>query len=263
MKVHQIRNTGATDYWRFPWIRQKAHGIRQKGKGRFTEFVCWIDQPNPDVYYPLEENPGISREFASLRNSSDVLEFANAYGLLGLEKVPGTPKVVDPGEEPVRRWLSAAAQLKYAYLLLDSIASNDERELAKMIRYRPGENIFTAKLPTRWKPGELIDVAKRLIAEDFNQRMTGMASPALLLDAAGSFRSYNSPSSLLAAVWLEFGQIASGARKQMICESCGKWMDVTENRTNKRKHDNCSLREKMARYRKSLKDKENGKTKTR
>lgn len=79
--------------------------------------------------------------------------------------------------------------------------------------------------------------------------MTQMASPMLLLDAKGDLRPYNSAASLLGALWLEFGQVASGVRKQIPCESCGQWMDVTNNRSHKRKHANCSLREKMARYR--------------
>jgi hypothetical protein len=220
------------------------------------------------VYYPLEVESGISRRFASLSDPEGVLTFANAYGLLGFEEVrqlQAYREEVDKNGERVGEWLMKAQQLRRLFEVWDLVQAGNERKLRRIIQWsphgvsarfpeiKPGHVIADAVRNTawidRWKPGDVIGPAKLFLVDQFNQNMGQMASPILLLDAKGTLRPYNSPTSLLSAMWLEFGQVASGVRKQILCESCGQWMDVTNNRSHKRKHANCSLREKMARYR--------------
>ncbi len=284
MRVFESSNSGPAGYWRFLWPRQKSYELRQieTAKG-WMEVIGSIDDNTAILYYPLDESPGISRGFSEIRTSDDALAFANKYGLLGLELVVGSPEPeataiaishgwkpaqVHVGEESLSLWLYHAARLRYMYLLWDAIDSNDTRGLSTAIRYWPDaiqneEVRATAFPPDRWKKGELIRFGKLRLLEIFNHVLDGMASPTLLMDAAGDLRPYTAPTSLLAAIWLEFGEVVCGVRKQIVCESCGKVMDVTGNRSHKRKHDACSLREKMARYRKKIKEQEDGKAKAR
>jgi hypothetical protein len=279
MRVLITQNIGATDYWRFPWLRYRGHYAIEMMPPIFgaavletipnlTQFVR--EQPRmaePEVYYPLEDEPGISRLFAKLTDSDGVLAFANAYGLLGFEEVSrlrAYQEELDERGERVWDWLHQARQLRRLYEVWNLVESGNEKELRRIIQW--SSHGVSAILPEikghviadglrntawlyRWKPRDVFGPARLYMVDQFNQNMRNMASPMLLLDAKGALRPYNSPSSLLAAMWLEFGQVASGVRKQIACESCGQWMDVTNNRSHKRKHDRCSLREKMARYR--------------
>jgi hypothetical protein len=272
MRVNLTTSTGATDYWRFAWTKQKTHEIRQErtARDRVIEVVCSGKGPS-EIYYPLEDSPAISRKFSGARTSDDVISFANDYGLLGLSSMRGQIES-EMNMEPVCEWLFRAEQLRRMYFVWDLFDSSNKKELTKVIKWSKDSDSVRAEFSkrviypianwhenrswlSRWKPGDVLGPAKLLMVQEFNNRMERMASPLLLIDAFGEIKPYNSPSNLLAAMWLEFGQIISGARKQTTCESCGKWMDITENRSHKRKHAKCALREKMARYRNRLKEK--------
>jgi len=284
MRVLITQNAGATEYWRFPWLRYRGQYTLEMRPPVFgktllhtypdlkLQFVRAQTEPLiPEVYYPLEEEPGISRRFASLNDPDGVLAFANAYGLLGFENVPRLQayrEEIDKAGERVAEWLGEAQQLRRLFEVWDLVQAGNKRPLGRIIQWsRYGvsamfpdtsrcaiaDGVRNAAWIDRWKPGEVFGPAKLFLLDQFNQNMGQMASPMLLLDAKGNLRPYNSPASLLGALWLEFGQVASGVRKQLVCESCGQWMDVTNNRSHKRKHANCSLREKMARYRRKQK----------
>lgn len=269
MRVRMTRNTGATDYWRFPWSRcGGGYELRRRERDDLWPVpVIYLSWPQnysgpTDVYFPLEEAPGISREFAAIRTQDECLEFAGKYGLLGL--VSRSAEELDMYGEPVSNWLTEARSLRRVYEVWDLIAAGDERQLRAIVRWLD-QSAVTACFPegktciadqarntswlATWKTGETLGPAKLFIVNAYNRAMDQMASPMLLLNAKGELRPYNAPSSLLGALWLEFGQIVTGARRQIPCESCGKLMDVTENRKHKRKHSVCAHREKMARYR--------------
>jgi hypothetical protein len=293
MYVKTTTDRGATDYWRFQWLRHKgryeivwkppifAADLLVRYPDLKFPFLNLTASAPPEVYCPLEDAPGISREFARLQNVDSVLQFANTYGLLGLEEVRrmhAHKKEIEKAGENVNLWIEEAAKLARQYSVWDLVNSDATGELRKIIRWH-GRNAVTVRFPDteqviadqlrnaswvkKWKPGEVIGPAKLYLIEQFNQNMLNMASPMLLLNAKEQMRPHNSPSSLLGAIWLEFGQIASGARRHVSCESCGKVMDVTGLRSDKRKHSNCVLREKMARYRNAKREMEDGKTKTR
>jgi hypothetical protein len=157
-----------------------------------------------------------------------------------------------------------ANQLAQAYEVWDLI-NGKERALREIVTGteqgvpviwpKAGRRGRSAKMPHWVRPApklkteEVLALAKTFVSETYNRKMMQMASPMLLVDEKGAFHNYSRPSSLLGALWLEFGELVAGSRKQALCESCGKWMDVTGNRNHKRKHDRCVLREKMARYR--------------
>lgn len=268
MRVHVAKDEGVRDYRTFTWARWRD-GYQ------FEERVIrpWPPDPlrkhlllsrttpkaQPELYRPLDDSPGISREFAAIETPEGALRFANTYGLLGSNDFP---RIDRHGAELVSDWLMQAQRLRQVYRFWDLCESKDIRGLGKMIRWTSGSVTITfddmfriwSPLPSlnTYKRGDVVGIAKLFIVEEYNSRMDQMASPILLLDLQGKLKPHISPGSLLAAIWLEFGELASGVRKQAACESCGRVMDVTGNRSHKRIHTNCSLRLRMARYRKKL-----------
>jgi hypothetical protein len=231
-------------------------------------FIKMPDKPAKlaELYYPLqskdENGPVISREFAAVKDADDALAFANKFGLLGFDGVPryrGHRDELDLNGENVMDWLSESSQLRWAYEILDLVQRDELKELRALIVLNEGgvPILFRGKPYWKWdqssvlrlKRDDILRLAKAFIADTFNRKMTGMASPMLLIDGEGVLRSYNSPSSLLGGLWLQFAEFVSGTSKQKMCESCGDWMDVSKNRSHKRKHDRCVWRERTARYR--------------
>lgn len=298
MRVHITKDGGVADYRTFTWarwrdgyqfeeraIRPLAPQIKQPDPERKHLLLSLgATKAKPDVYHPLDDapddSPGISREFSAIETPEGALRFANRYGLLGLGYVPRMQLGHDmEGAEQVFYWLEEAQRLRHVYRLLDLCQSKNVRGLGKMIHWTRGSVTVTfpngikravvhsgknSQWLNVWKRGDVLGPAKLFIAEEYNSQIDNMASPLLLLDSRSELKPHISPASLLGAIWLEFGEVASGVRKQTVCEYCGLVMDVTNNRSHKRVHDNCSLRVRMARYRQAQKGiKRNGKTKTR
>jgi hypothetical protein len=226
------------------------------------------------VYYPLEDESAISRQFAALQDPDDVLAFANQFGLLGLEDVPRYRRQYDEihkNGEMVSDWLGEAYELRDMYEVWDAVVDADANTLRGLFvwggmappdfrwtpkcvpvlvpkagRKRVNQDRFPA---IRLEREELLRKSRMFIAERFNRKMNGMASPTLLLDLKGGLHPHSQPASLLGALWLEFGRVASGVSRQIICKICKRWMDVTQHRKDKRVHASCLEREKKAHYR--------------
>ena len=295
MRVHLTKDGGVADYRTFTWARWRdgyqfeERAIRPKvvygGAPRIEQrkrllLSLAATKAFREDYHPLDDSPGISREFSAIETPKDALQFANEYGLLGLGEVPRMQLGQDmDGAEQVFYWLEEAQRLRHVYRLSDLCQSKDVRGLGKMIYWTRGSVTVTFPNGIRraivhsgnnsqwlnvWKRGDVFGPAKLFIAEEYNSQIDKMASPLLLLDSRSELKPHISTASLLGAIWLEFGEVASGVRKQTVCEYCGLVMDVTNNRSHKRVHDNCSLRVRMARYRQAQKGiKQNAKTKTR
>lgn len=287
MRVHRTKDAGIPDYWHFDWLRWKGgYAIEWKTPMavppsllenhpdlKLPFVVLRRGAEQGEVYQPLEQEPGISREFAELAHPDMVIAFANRFGLLGLDEVPrlhAYRQETRKRGENVNLWLKEAAALKRAYLIWDLCEAQNARNLRDVIRWSDDGVIAVFPDGTSlgvadhgalnpgwlkiWKRGDVFGPARLLIAEQFNEHMRQMASPMVLINSKGGFRPHSAPASLLGALWLEFGELITGVRKQAPCELCGKLMDVTENRSHKRMHSHCSLRLRMARYRRSQKE---------
>jgi hypothetical protein len=276
MRVLITKQAGATDYWRFPWLRCEDRcllewkpALAQEDRDLVMRFVkaprgSWY------TYYPLETEAALSRQFAAVQDADGVMAFANQYGLLGLEGVPRYRRQYDEINkigERVDDWLGEADELRDIYEVWDAVADADAvpdsdantlRALfvwggmappdfswtpncvpalvPKAGRKRVNQDRFPA---IRLELEELLRKSRLFIAERFNRKMNGMASPTLLLDLKGGLHPHSQPASLLGALWLEFGHVASGERRQIICEICKRWMDVTQHRKDKRVHTSC------------------------
>lgn len=293
------RNIGAIDHWRFPWLKFRSpvvvEWVRPEGayaalasiepsfRRPILRVTNWQD---PVVYYPLEDKPmgrkqPISRAFADVTTPTVAAEFASEYGLLGFEAAnvaeSARNEARETHNEDVQEWLNEARALKRAYGLYDFWADANAKELRKIIQWRNG--CVFAKFPEGsvpivhgpinsdylkvWKKGDVLEPAKLFIVEEYNRHLQSSASPMLLLDAHGNFLPYSQPASLLAALWLEFGEVVTGRRRQITCRICKGIMDVTSNSRNKETHDQCSLKLRMARWRKRSHDVETETAQTR
>jgi hypothetical protein len=60
-----------------------------------------------------------------------------------------------------------------------------------------------------------------------------------------------SPSTLIAAIWLQFADLICGEKRVRLCEVCGKLMDISNSARKgaKRMHETCSNTRRMTRYR--------------
>jgi hypothetical protein len=216
------------------------------------------NRPEPEVYRPLEDHPEIARDFAEVVSPDNALRFANQYGLLGYR---------DMEPEDVSTWLIEASILRRAFAVWDLLEDRNTRGLAGVIMWK-GDSVFLRRedggaalianwhqysdwLP-RWKRGDVTGPAKLWLLDTFNRKMIGKASPTVLLNAAGQLKPYSTPLNLLASIWVMFGEVITGSRKQRRCEVCPRFMDVTESHRNKRIHPECSLRLRMRRYRASM-----------
>jgi hypothetical protein len=294
-REHVSIDKRSREYWRFPWIRWKSgvelQPVRYSFRGGNKVFEALIllpkDESTAEVYYPLEEHRGIWHEFSKLKEIADAKTFADQYGML--EGGPAFPRdmyldliprevlriqwpenrSIQSGEF-AKSWLNFALEIREVWEIWQALEARNIRQLRKIItwnngsvaaRSSGGRCIPIADRSTnpiwldRWRPGDLFGPAKLYIADRYNQRMERMASPAILLDSTGAFSSHSVPVSLLSAIWLELGEVITNLRRQIRCEICGRMMDVTDNRSNKRVHEECSKSRRMKKYRKELREK--------
>lgn len=234
-----------------------------------------------EAYLPFNEENGISVSFSQLHSEDDVLKFADKYGLLGLEHVRRHRNLVDFYwiAERVDMWLDEAETLRNVYEVSEILRTQDERRLKKVVCWEDDGTVL-AKFPRRnserhrelfitRKAGDrswLKDrryrdpfaPAKLFLANEFNGNMAELASPTLRLDSMGRIQPYTEPTCLLSAIWVELEGLITGLRRRLRCEVCRHWLDVTDKRSDKRMHDKCSHRRKMARYRNKKRDSNEG-----
>jgi len=107
-------------------------------------------------------------------------------------------------------------------------------------------------------PGDVFMPARYLIYNRINEKLIKYPSYMQLTgDDRGQVVNCIQPRNLLAAMWLQFLAVLSGAKKVKRCAVCGEWEDVTNNRSTWSKHPECAAREKTARYRQKNKVREN------
>lgn len=101
-----------------------------------------------------------------------------------------------------------------------------------------------------WKSeGDVLGPASLYLAAQLTQKLEHNISLRFDLDLNRNLETHARPVNLITAMWLEIANIVTGVKRIGRCAGCGEWMDVTENRRNKRFHQRCALRGQMHRYR--------------
>jgi hypothetical protein len=236
---------------------------------------------------PGGESSPLFERFANLQPTKDAIrQFAGQQGWLGI----GTPVILDGNGqvdigEPLERWAREIHDLQHARVLWRWLEEKDQRvqvewkskdciivrvhrasqrgegrpRLARVIllHRRHHEALFRSlKRDDETRP---VRTALLLLV---NEKLSGSASPCLLLDRHGALQGFVRPHNLLAALWVQLYQAIQGQRRVRWCVYCGELMDVTGSRGNKKAHARCVHNAKMARYRRKRTLQASGKKKT-
>lgn len=105
-------------------------------------------------------------------------------------------------------------------------------------------------LMSRLVPGDVTIPAQAVIQKMINKKLSEYpVKPMLLMDEHNKLQQYFVPENLLSAMWFQFFQAATGAKKFKRCVVCHQWEDVTNKRSTWTKHPECAGRERTAKYR--------------
>jgi hypothetical protein len=229
------------------------------------ELEITSDREQAPEYYEPMHNPELLFEFANISTAQQALAFADSYGFLGqlASVLPlhqafkhGIPGIDDP-----QLWVDTIAGLRREYLTCKEPLSywlNEAELVRKALKawaaLETGDSMSVVRIfPLRVKPEfdrrRGLQFAKQWFINLVNLNLTAGTESFLSMDDKGNPRPHISPRNLRFGLWLQVAEVVSGTKRIRPCEICGKWMDVSENNTNKRVHEQCSLRERMRRYR--------------
>ena len=178
-----------------------------------------------------------------------ILDFANAFGLLDggwMAYSPGKGKRPTYRGEPISIWQNEIARARMVTSLLAAIEGDDQRALAKAIRW----NEKTSSVHLVWRDGtferdqliaspeiwpetlalfvagDVIMPARIAIARTVNAQLQEHAAPQLLWsEPEQKFGVYLCPRSLLGAAWVQFAEILDRRKVIGRCEVCGTWFE--------------------------------------
>ena len=198
---------------------------------------------------------------------------------------------VSAGAETYRDWAKAINAMKEAVRLWDYLREDDRLGLGKYIRWNPGETNSDGQVtilpnwgydshpdlprkeipfPSRRFTGVIADELERiglnpqdlraaaqlLVQRWINSQLEGNTAPRLLYHTElGEMVLQIVPSTLLAAMWLQFAQAIAANKVYRTCRECGNWFEVptaTDGRSERRVF--CSDPCKSKDYRRRLAD---------
>jgi hypothetical protein len=288
MSVWRYINRGPGSYWKFDWMRWAPGCIQLENlsfrdrswpveRSIVGQFLVLREEKGSSLYHPTVECPALCREFGSIRTVNDALGFANKYGLIEGGDVNhefGSAyyrrKIIEGASvcECAARWLSESGRMRTVLAFIDLLQPGYERELELNVRWVSSadrtqvlfrnESGDWSRMPISYdfvesrelKKGDVARAARMFVVQQINRGLLGNVSAMVLLNRDGSIQPFAAPDSLLAAMWLQAGELATGVRIKNICSICGGVLELTnKNRKHKRVHDSCSLRERVRRYR--------------
>lgn len=117
-----------------------------------------------------------------------------------------------------------------------------------------GSHIMPDEVPELQKLGwgrrDFTRPALVIAASIINQQLGQFCRPMLTMDHKHvRLGGYWTANNLLGCIWLQFYLSVIGQLKLRRCIVCGREMDVTDSRKNKRVHDRCSKNRRQARWR--------------
>ena len=210
---------------------------------------------------PYKPAPDLFLKFASVTADSDteILRFANSYGLLG-----GGPRWIGP--KPTRKgktttgvtgelrshWQEHLHRIKAAVSLWEAIKADDSSVLASCIHWRRHDHITydwppSSELMTPWSThatiasrginphlfvqfqhGDVLKPARFHLQQVVNQSLKDLVAPRLLWTAPDSNKMgfFIVPDTLIGCLWLQLAGAIADLRKFRLCEACNKPMLV-------------------------------------
>ena len=192
----------------------------------------------------LKDATALFKTFADIDPTPDgVVSFANQYGALGgtlsrmvtIGKPDAKGKPLHTGE-PITAWLTEIAEIRRLLSVWDQDAKCE-------ITFRTAPESIVAEWPSgteivvfratdpetyerlRGKPTE---IAQHYLRTKVNAKLLEHPATARLLyeKTRGAPGLFIVPSSLIAAIWLQFAAAIDGSRQYRSCKNCGKWFEV-------------------------------------
>ena len=247
----------------YRWVREPATSIEGRTL-RDMEGAHMLLTPNdglgvgPDHLKLESARPGLFREFAKVENANAALDFANANGLLGLpivlsEPARKRPLVLLPAE-PWAVWRDEAAEMRALLELWElqrRALSRDQDPIAQaklveqlraLLQERHRASIATIRDLSR---PDVIHLAALTLADSVSRRLQG--KPDGLLPALGgaaatlqwdsgsmTFGLRFAPTSLLAALWLQFASALTEQKQYRECMRCKRPVEIAGGRGGRR-----------------------------
>jgi hypothetical protein len=270
-----------------PWLVEKGSlALRLKQNLEKTSRKAWKTVPTRQ-YRPLSTRT-LHRRFASLNTESletEVLSFANKYGLLG--RAVGLMDLAVVEGESLHRWHKEIEKMGVLLAIWDLIRREEAGKLGQIIlwrnsdcveirlkwRYQKGQYEFskwdgqgkvagfghTSEIVenselspaffNEYKRGDVIGPARYYLGKKVNHHLFGIR-PKMV-----GFHEYEVtfiPITLLDALWLLFMLEVQGKTKVARCDYCGEWFEL-ERSTKAYCNGNCR---RLAFYHRKLRAKE-------
>src|SRR2546427_2867913 len=230
----------------YQWVR--AAKIESETGARMSVDWCLVARPVPGSMVkpqrPLEEHTGLFRDFSQLELKRDaILRFADQHGpLFGplSTVVPASARTLITGER-FADWKLAVTEMATLSELWRASAERDVEALRRFIFWKeehvyykiPGGRmavIASSKFDTeKWaslQREDLVLPARLALQSELDERLSSrsrhlLIGPRLIWTTNTDLQLVLQPSSLLAAMWLQFAQAVAGNYQLRVCEGCG------------------------------------------
>jgi hypothetical protein len=211
-------------------------------------------------YKPLREFTGLFRTFADIHPGPDgtgIIRFADRFGRLG-DPPPGfrlrisgwrLPEVLQTFDLQ-QIWAWAIGDMYELVSLWDLIRSGDRDRMSQRVYWGGAREVLYHAWPANpeaerkgveliFAPDHFGDALRQFIPGDpfrpahsylnrrVNEWVEGAATPRLMwYETTGQTELKLVPTTLLAALWLQFADAVAGNRQYRGCKECGLWFEV-------------------------------------
>lgn len=187
---------------------------------------------------PLKESTGLFLEFADMNLTPDaVVRFANQHGTLGK---PLTQMVAPSGHGakfalhgvPIAAWFAEVSAIRQLVSLWDplrkpEITFKTTPECIRAESASVSENfVFRSADPDTYEQLEnkATAIAQHYLRTKVNAKLLEYPSAARLV--FDEIALCIVPTSLIAAIWLQFARVVAGDHQYHICKNCKRWFEV-------------------------------------
>ena len=235
-------------------------------------------------YPPLITQTGLFKEFASLHPASEeeIVKFAGKYGWLGgpmqvpvFRFKPGESRIPLPSINPMRQlvgerttaWEADVATMEHLIRLWDAATKGDQATLAEFLTWDAnGDGVryvgilghtmiatinYREKFFSNLNAGELVRPTLDFVRTRVNKLLEnrGITNRLLWDPNYRRQRVHIVPTSLVAALWLQFAKAIEGDKEYRQCEQCNRWFEVAAEKREDAKFCQNACRSKAYRER--------------
>lgn len=244
----------------YEWRRGLASEPRLAARGSKTP------QSRPQIYAPLRDERLFLKFANLKTNSVDIQRFANRYGLLfnrysdksAVRRPSGVYHTAQLHGTSLRKWKEEIERMSVLVRIWKGIKGARKAELEKVIIWKGKNTVdyklgwsdtllasphFNRALLDRFKPLDVVKPAMYLLQAEINKRIADISNsdhlaivprlvwcPGPRIDGVAKpdhhQRIIFQPTSLLAAVWLQFARAVTGEYQLQVCEGCGEYFQV-------------------------------------